>query len=67
MPLPINQEQPDDHISTETWRIVTVATLGPFLSTLDSTVVNVSLSGLATELRTNLGVIQWVGSWPRWA
>ena len=39
-----------------------VATLGPFLSTLDATVVNVSLSGLATELHTNLGVIQWVSS-----
>lgn len=51
-----------DYISPETWRIVTVATLGPFLSTLDATVVNVSLSGLATELKTNLGVIQWVAS-----
>jgi EmrB/QacA subfamily drug resistance transporter len=60
--LPSNQQQPDDHISAATWRIVTVATLGPFLSTLDSTVVNVSLSGLATELRTNLGMIQWVAS-----
>jgi EmrB/QacA subfamily drug resistance transporter len=61
-PLPKHHELSDDHISLQTWRIVTVATLGPFLSTLDSTVVNVSLSGLATELRTNLGVIQWVAS-----
>jgi EmrB/QacA subfamily drug resistance transporter len=60
--LPSSQQQPDDHISAATWRIVTVATLGPFLSTLDSTVVNVSLSGLATELRTSLGTIQWVAS-----
>ena len=29
---------------------------------LDATVVNVSLSGLATELRTNLDTIQWVAS-----
>jgi EmrB/QacA subfamily drug resistance transporter len=51
-----------DHISAETWRIVTVAVLGPFISILDATVVNVSLSGLATELRTNLDTIQWVAS-----
>jgi MFS family permease len=51
-----------DHISAETWRIVTVAVLGPFISMLDATVVNVSLSGLATELRTNLDTIQWVAS-----
>ena len=39
-----------------------VATLGPFLSNLDATVVNVSLSSLATELHTSLSVIQWVAS-----
>jgi EmrB/QacA subfamily drug resistance transporter len=60
--LPKKSDKPEDHIGAETWRIVTVATLGPFLSTLDSTVVNVSLSGLATELKTSLGVIQWVAS-----
>ena len=57
-----NDRNASDYISPETWRIVAVATLGPFLSTLDSTVVNVSLSGLATELKTNLNVIQSVAS-----
>ena len=36
--------------------------LGSFLSQLDATVVNVSLSSLATELHSSLTVIQWVTS-----
>jgi EmrB/QacA subfamily drug resistance transporter len=39
-----------------------VAVLGSFLSQLDATVVNVSLSSLAAELHTSLPVIQWVTS-----
>jgi EmrB/QacA subfamily drug resistance transporter len=39
-----------------------VAMLGPFLSTLDATVVNVSLSSLVVELHSSLSVIQWVAS-----
>ena len=57
-----NPAHDSDSISPEAWRVVIVATLGPFLSTLDATVVNVSLSGLATELGSSLGVIQWVAS-----
>jgi len=41
---------------------VIVAMLGPFLSTLDATVVNVSLSSLVAELHSSLSVIQWVAS-----
>ena len=44
------------------WKIVAVATLGSFLSQLDATVVNVSLSSLAVELHSSLSVIQWVTS-----
>ena len=36
--------------------------LGSFLSQLDATVINVSLSSLAAELHTGLTVIQWVTS-----
>ena len=35
---------------------------GSFLSQLDATVVNVSLSSLAAELHSSLPVIQWVAS-----
>jgi EmrB/QacA subfamily drug resistance transporter len=44
------------------WRISSVAILGAFLSQMDATVVNVSLSSLALELHTSLSTIQWVTS-----
>jgi EmrB/QacA subfamily drug resistance transporter len=58
----LDQPTSADSISSDVWKIVAVATLGPFLSTLDATVVNVSLSSLATELHSTLSVIQWVTS-----
>jgi MFS family permease len=51
-----------DRLDPRVWRIVSVAMLGSFLSQLDATVVNVSLSSLATELHSSLSVIQWVTS-----
>jgi len=57
-----HQRSEADSISWDVWKIVIVAMLGPFLSVLDATVVNVSLSSLATALHSSLGVIQWVAS-----
>src|SRR5258708_29067524 len=51
-----------DRLDPRVWRIVSIAMLGSFLSQLDATVVNVSLSSLATELHSSLTVIQWVTS-----
>src|SRR6201989_226303 len=51
-----------DRLDPRVWRIVLVAVLGSFLSQLDATVVNVSLSSLAAELHSSLPVIQWVTS-----
>lgn len=44
------------------WKVAAVAALGPFLTHLDSTVVNVSLSTLGQELHAPLSTIQWVTS-----
>ncbi len=44
------------------WKITSVAVLGSFLSQLDATVVNVSLSSLAVSLHSSLAAIQWVTS-----
>ena len=44
------------------WRISWVVLLGPLMTVLDSTVVNVSLSTLSTEMHTALTTIQWVTS-----
>jgi hypothetical protein len=54
------QLQQSDHPASGVWKIVLVVILGSFLSQLDATVVNVSLSSLAAELHTRLSVIQWV-------
>jgi hypothetical protein len=43
-----------------TWKIIAVAILGPFMSQMDSTVVNVSLSFIKQELRSTIASAQWV-------
>ncbi|HEY1609322.1 MAG TPA: DHA2 family efflux MFS transporter permease subunit [Paraburkholderia sp.] len=44
------------------WKITAVAVLGSLLAQLDATIVNVSLSSLATDLHAPLQTIQWVTS-----
>src|SRR6202051_2335106 len=44
------------------WKITAVAVLGSFLSQLDATIVNVSLSSLAVDLHSSLTAIQWATS-----
>jgi EmrB/QacA subfamily drug resistance transporter len=51
-----------DRLDPLVWKITSVAVIGSFLSQLDATVVNVSLSTLAVELHTTLTTIQWVTS-----
>jgi EmrB/QacA subfamily drug resistance transporter len=51
-----------DGVDPSIWKITSVAVLGSFLAQLDATVVNVSLSSLATELHSTLTAIQWVTS-----
>src|SRR3984957_4889149 len=44
------------------WKIIAVAILGPFMSNMDSTVVNVSLSFIKQELHSSIASAQWVVS-----
>jgi EmrB/QacA subfamily drug resistance transporter len=44
------------------WKIIAVAILGPFMSQMDSTVVNVSLSFIKQELHSSIASAQWVVS-----
>src|SRR6202040_3582360 len=44
------------------WKIIALAILGPFMSQMDSTVVNVSLSFIKQELRSTIASAQWVVS-----
>lgn len=51
-----------ERLDPTVWKICAVALFGSLLAQLDATVVNVSLSSLATELKCNLSTIQWVTS-----
>jgi EmrB/QacA subfamily drug resistance transporter len=51
-----------DRLDPLIWKIGSVAVLGSFLSQLDATVVNVSLSSLAVTFHSSLSAIQWVTS-----
>src|ERR1700760_1325513 len=52
----------NDRLDPSVWKISGVALFGALLAQLDATIVNVSLSNLATELGCSLSTIQWVTS-----
>lgn len=61
-PRPVAASPASDRIDPSIWKISSVAVLGSFLSQLDATVVNVSLSSLAVTFHSSLSAIQWVTS-----
>jgi EmrB/QacA subfamily drug resistance transporter len=60
MPSDITGEA--DRLDPAIWKIASVAAIGSFMAQIDATVVNVSLSSLATSLHSSLSGIQWVTS-----
>jgi EmrB/QacA subfamily drug resistance transporter len=51
---------PKEKLDPRVWRIAGVAVLGPLITNIDSTVVNVSLVALGKDLHTTLTTLQWV-------
>lgn len=51
-----------DPLDPSIWKIAAVTVIGSFLSQLNATIINVSLSSLANELHGSLATIQWVTS-----
>src|ERR1700689_1035394 len=51
-----------DRLAPGIWKIIAVAVAGAFMPLLSTTMVNVSLSSLGTELHASLSTIQWVSS-----
>ena len=49
-----------DRIESWVWRIAGIVIVGSFMSILDTTIVNVALSRLGSELHTSISNIQWV-------
>jgi EmrB/QacA subfamily drug resistance transporter len=51
-----------DRLGPGIWKIIAVTVAGAFMAQLSTTMVNVSLSSLGTELHASLSTIQWVTS-----
>src|SRR6202142_3542129 len=51
-----------DRLGPDVWKITAVTVAGAFMAQLSTTVVNVSLASLATDLNVSLSAIQWVTS-----
>ncbi len=51
-----------DRIDPRVWRIVAVVVIGPFMTQMDSTVVNVSLSAIRQDLHASTEAAQWIVS-----
>src|SRR6202166_2157729 len=51
-----------DRLDPGIWKITAVTVAGAFMAQLSTTMVNVSLSSLGTELHASLSAIQWVTS-----
>jgi EmrB/QacA subfamily drug resistance transporter len=52
--------QSSDALDPKVWRVVIVACLGPFMTQMDSTVVNVSLSNMRDALHSSISAAQWI-------
>jgi MFS family permease len=42
------------------WLILWVVALGMFMALLDSTIVNIAIPAVVTDLKTNISVVSWV-------
>jgi EmrB/QacA subfamily drug resistance transporter len=47
-------------LTPEVWKVIAVVLLGPFMTQMDSTVVNVSLSTIRQDLHASIGAAQWI-------
>jgi EmrB/QacA subfamily drug resistance transporter len=60
IPEPVVKASSDPGINPEVWRVAAVVLLGPFMTNLDSTVVNISLSTIGLDLRSSITASQWI-------
>jgi EmrB/QacA subfamily drug resistance transporter len=51
---------PSDKLSAEAWKVIGVAILAPFMTLMDSTIVNVSLSSIKDDLHASISLSQWI-------
>ncbi|MSP13775.1 MAG: hypothetical protein EXR62_12575 [Chloroflexi bacterium] len=46
------------------WYVMAAVAMGIFLSTIDSSIVNVALPTLVNDLHAPFALVQWVWYWP---
>lgn len=51
---------PERGLDRRAWQIIGVATLAPFMTQMDSTIVNVSLSTIREDLHSSIARAQWI-------
>src|SRR4051794_13187145 len=61
-PVAAKPKDPGGPLSPALLKITAVVAFGPFLAQLDTTIVNVALSTLSSELNAPIGTIQWVAT-----
>jgi EmrB/QacA subfamily drug resistance transporter len=57
---PTAQESASDRLDPRVWKVAAVVFLGPLMSQMDSTVVNLSLSTIRQELHASMESAQWI-------
>lgn len=50
----------DGRLDPKVWKVIAVVLLGPFMTQVDSTVVNVSLSTIRQDLHASIAAAQWI-------
>jgi EmrB/QacA subfamily drug resistance transporter len=59
-PAPVAKGGTPERLDPRVWRVAAVVFLGPFMTQMDSTVVNVSLSTIRQELHSSIESAQWI-------
>lgn len=49
-----------DRLDPRVWKIISVVILGPFITQMDSTIVNVSLSSIRRDLHSTISSAHWI-------
>lgn len=54
------RDDPSDGLDPRIWRVAAVALVGPFMTQLDSTVVNLALPTIRQALHSPIATAQWI-------
>jgi EmrB/QacA subfamily drug resistance transporter len=59
----VSAEPPSsDRLDPRAWKIIGVVVIAPFMTQMDATIVNVSLSSIQADLHSTISITQWIMS-----